>query len=258
MKEWLKISYNRIFLCVLFLLILLNVFASYSENSLLLQITKPLLVPVFVMFYFIKNKYINLVFVVFLWLSFVGDFSSVFVTNNSVMKFSSFIYFLSYITLVAYIISKFKRIRIDKVVATYLLVVVSINSYFLYELFGILKTLITDATEVNLFALKSVSLIALTFMSFVAYLNADTKQSILFLFTTLCFVFSDVLHYISNYYIYNWSFVMLDHVLHIIGLFFLFNFMIEDNRLRKKQLVLERSSSKALETEDTSLVLSRQ
>jgi len=257
-NEWLKISYNRIFICVLFLLISLNVFASYSENGLLLQITKPILIPVFVMFYYIKNKYINSVFVVFLVLSFIGDFSSVFSSNNGLLKFSGFSYFLSYITLLVYIISKFKRIRVDKVVAIYLLVVISINSYFLYELFGILKTLITDTTEMNLFALKSVSLIALTFMSFIAYLNADTKQSILFLFTALCFVFSNVLFYISSYYIYNWSFVMLYHVLHIIGLFCLFNFMIGENRLRKKQLVLERSSTKIKEIEKSGLVFSRQ
>jgi hypothetical protein len=138
-------------------------------------------------------------------------------------------------------------------------VVVSINSYFLYELFGILKTQISDITEVNLFVAKSVSLIVLAFISFVIYLNSDTRQSILFLFTTLCFVFSDVLHYVSNYYIYNWSFVMLNQVLHVVGLFFLFNYIIGENRLRKKQLVRERilNQTNTIETE-TTFVLTRQ
>jgi hypothetical protein len=148
------------------------------------------------------------------------------------------------------------------VIASYLIIVVSINSYFLYELFGILKTQISDITEVNLFAAKSVSLMVLAFISFVIYLNSDTKQSILFLFTTLCFVFSDVLHYISNYYIYNWSFVMLDHVLHVVGLFFLFNYIIGENRLRKKQLVSDRVSTLAYENEtntnESGYILTRQ
>ncbi|WP_188463079.1 hypothetical protein [Bizionia arctica] len=129
----------------------------------------------------------------------------------------------------------------------------------MYELFGILKTQISDITEVNLFIAKSVSLIVLAFLSFVIYLNSDSKQSILFLFTALCFVFSDVLHYISNYYIYNWSFVMLDNVLHAVGLFFLFNFIIGENRLRKKLLVTERVSNQTIANEnETGYILTRQ
>lgn len=243
MKEWLKISYNRIFLCVLCLLILINVLATISESGLLLQITKPLFVPVFIMYFFIKNKYFSFVFVLFLVFSFVGDFSSVFSSNNSIVKFSSFIYFLGYLTLVFYTISKFKRIRLDMVIGVYLLIVISINSYFVYELFSILKLQILDPIEVNLFAAKSVSLIALSFLSFVVYLNSDTKQSIIFLLMALCFVFSDVLYYISNYYIYNWSFVLLDRVLHVIGLFFLLNYIIGENRIRKRQIVEERITS---------------
>jgi hypothetical protein len=253
-KEWLKISYNRIFLCVLFLLILLNVLATLSESGLLLQITKPLFVPVFIMYYFIKNRYFSLVFIMFLVFSFIGDFSSVFSTSNSIIKISSFVYFLSYLTLIIYTISKFKRVRLDMVIVFYLLIVVSINSYFLYELFSILKLQISDPIEVNLFAAKSVSLIALTFLSFIVYLNSDTKQSIIFLLVALCFVFSDVLHYISNYYIYNWSFVMLDRVLHVFGLFFLFNYIIGENRIRKRQIIEERIASDT----EASLTLTRQ
>ncbi|TYA57259.1 hypothetical protein [Formosa maritima] len=204
------------------------------------------------MYYFIKNRFFSFVFVLFLVFSFVGDFSSVFSSSNLIIKFSSFIYFLGYLTLIFYTFSKFKRIRLDMVIGLYLLIVISINSYFIYELFSILKLQISDPIEVNLFAAKSVSLIALTFLSFVVYLNSDTKQSIIFLLMALCFVFSDVLHYISNYYIYNWSFVLLDRVLHVVGLFFLFNYIIGENRIRKRQIVEERMSS------EPSLTLTRQ
>ncbi len=154
--------------------------------------------------------------------------------------------------LIFYAASKFKRIRIDRVIAIYLIIVVSINSYFIYELYSILKLQITDPIEVNLFAAKSVSLIGLTFLSFVVYLNTESKQSIIYLLVALCFGFSDVLHYISNYYIYNWSFVMLDRVLHVVGLFFLFNYIIGENRLRKRQIVEERIST------ESTLALTRQ
>lgn len=237
----------------------MNVLATLSESGLLLQITKPLFVPVFIMYYFIKNRYLSFVFILFLVFSFIGDFSSVFSSNNSILKFSSLIYFLSYLSLIVYTISKFKRVRIDMIIALYLLIVVSINSYFIYELFSIMKSQISDPLEVSLFAAKSVSLIVLTFLSFVVYLNSDTKQSILFLLVALCFVFSDVLHYISNYYIYNWSFVMLDRVLHVVGLFFFFNYIIGENRIRKRQIVKERIEAESSNNSETSLVaLTRQ
>src|SRR5690554_556587 len=245
-KEWLNYSYNRIFLGVLFLLILLNIFASLSESDVLIQITKPLFIPIFIMFYYIKNRCVQVLLIIFFTLSFIGDFSSLFLTNNTLMKFSGFMHFLSYLALTIFIGSKIKRIRFDKVVAAYLVVVISINSYFLYELFGVVKAQIIDTAEVNLFAAKSISLLVLSLISFVVYLSSDTKQAILFLFTTLCFVFSDVLYYISNYYIYNWSFVMLNHVLHLVGLFLLFNFIIGENRLRKRQLVTDKMNSELI------------
>ncbi|MCX7547443.1 hypothetical protein OS188_05680 [Xanthomarina sp. F1114] len=160
-------------------------------------------------------------------------------------------HFLSYLALTIYIASKIKRIRFDKVVAAYLLIVISINSYFLYELFVVVKTQIIDTTEVNLFVAKSISLLVLAFVSFIVYLSSDTKQAILFLFTTLSFVFSDILHYISNYYIYNWSFVMLNHTLHLVGLFFLFNFVIGENRLRKRDPVSNKLTSEFIPSKTT-------
>lgn len=250
-KDWLKYSYNRIFLCVLFLLMILNVLASLSENSMLIQITRPLFIPIFVMFYYIKNRYVHYLFIVFFVLSFIGDFSSLFLNKNTLIKFSGLMHFLSYLALTIYIASKIIRIRFDKVVAAYLLIVISINSYFLYELFVVVKTQIIDTTEVNLFVAKSISLLVLAFVSFIVYLSSDTKQAILFLFTTLSFVFSDILHYISNYYIYNWSFVMLNHTLHLVGLFFLFNFIIGENRLRKRDPVSNKLTSEFIPSKTT-------
>ena len=243
-RNWIKIQYNTVFICVLLLLIVINVIATISENALMLQITNPLFIPLLLLYYFVKNKYISFIFVAFLLFSFLGDSASVLFSNDSVVKASSVLYCISYLCLVYVIASKFKRIEFDKIIGAYLLVVFLINAYFLYTLFNILQAIIPDGLEVTLFGIKSVSLIALALVSFAVYLNSDTKLSILFLVMSLCFVFSDVLHYISYYYIYDWSFVMLNRTLHILGLFFLFNYIIEENRHRKKRIVNARVSSK--------------
>jgi hypothetical protein len=122
--------------------------------------------------------------------------------------------------------------------------------YFLYTICSILKTIVPDSLEVFLFALKTISLIVLLFISFGVYLNSENRLSILFFLMALSFVFSDVLNYVNQYYVYHWSFLMLDRVLHVVGLFYLFNYIIEYNKslIQKRQIIRENkmSSEKAL------------
>lgn len=248
LKNWLQIGYNKIFLCALFLLVVFNVFAAISEIEPLLQLSKPLFIPIFLMYYFLRNKYINTIFVLCLVFFFFGDFTSVFFSNEYLLQTSSLLYCLSYLCLVYAALSKIKHLNFDFVIGGYLIVVFMINAYLMYELFAVLKMQIPNGIEVALFGLKSISLIVLCFIAFIVYLNSDTKESILFLIMALCFVFADVLYYISNYYLYSSSFVMLDRILHIFGLFLLLNYIIEQNRLRKKFKVEQRisNSEKAL------------
>ncbi|MBP93995.1 MAG: hypothetical protein CMC55_07760 [Flavobacteriaceae bacterium] len=195
------------------------------------------------MYYLIKNKYINVVMITFLVFSFLGDFSSVLFENPLMVSLSSMFYCISYLSLAYAAVSRIRFFNIDKVVGICLLLVFTINAYLMYQLFEVLQIKISDTTEVALFGVKSMALMVLAFMAFATYLNKDTKASILFLSTALCFVFADVLYYISNYYVYHYSFVVLDRLLHVLGLFFLFNYIIEYNRKRKKRIVLQSSST---------------
>ncbi|TYB79658.1 hypothetical protein [Bizionia myxarmorum] len=183
------------------------------------------------------------VMVLFLVFSFIGDFSSVLYSNQLVINLSSLFYCISYFLLAYAAISRIRIFNIDKVVGICLLLVFSINSYLMFQLYSVLMVKIADATEVTLFGIKSIALLALAFVAFATYLSKDSKSSILFLATALCFGFADVLYYISNYYVFHWSFVVLDRSLHVVGLFFLFNYIIEYNRKRKKRLVLQNVSS---------------
>ncbi|WP_338730878.1 hypothetical protein [Mangrovimonas cancribranchiae] len=235
MINWLKSSYNTFSLCVIVTILLLNVFALLNSNDTILRFFKPLLIPAFLMYLFIKNNYVNKALIIFFVFSFLGDSISALYNGSQAIKYANLSYFISYLSLMVLVLSKLKSIKLDKIIGVYLFVVFFINSYFLYELFLILKANITDIAEVNLFVLKSVSLTILSLVSFVVYLTKDTKQSIIFLVMALCFVFSDVLFYITNYYIYNWSFAVLERVLHVFGIFFLFGYVVSENRIKVKQ-----------------------
>lgn len=232
-KNWIKSFPNKMFLCILFALILINVIATISENNLFQQLTKPLFVPVFLIYFLLKNKQIKTWVLTFLVFSFIGDFTSVFTYNLMLVNISSLAYCLSYTSLTFAVASRIKKLQLDKVISSYLVLVFLINAYLLYILFDVIRYYIPDSLEVTLFGIKSTALIVLAFVSFVDYLNSETKESIQFLIMALCFVFSDVLHYISTYYLYNFSFVMLDRVLHVVGLFFLFSYILEINKTKK-------------------------
>lgn len=233
MGSIIKFSFNKVFVSALFLLIVLNVFGAISENALILQSTKPLFVPVFLIFFFLKNKTIAVPFILFLIYSFLGDSASMLFSNEIFIKASSVMYFLGYLCLIGFMVPKFKLVEFNKVITLYLVLMVLINMYFLYTIYEMLKTIIPDGLEVLLFGMKSISLIVLFIVAFGIYLNAETKPSILFLIMALGFVLSDILNFVNQYYVYHWSFLMLDRVLHAIGLFFLFKYIVEHNKIPK-------------------------
>ena len=239
MKNWFEISFNEVLFFALFLLIALNVFSAISEVNVVLEFVKPLFIPVFLICYLIKNKLSNVVFVLFLMASFFGDVVPVLLESASVEKTSNGMYFISYLCLIFMIATNFKWGKIDKVIGAYLLLIFLINSYFLFTLYSVLKTIISDNTEVLLFGLKSAAVIILLFVSFGVYLTKESKRSILFLMLSLCLFFSDVFNYINIYYVYDWRFAMLDGALHAVGIFFLFNYIIEANKITEKEAAKE-------------------
>ncbi|MBP1840224.1 hypothetical protein [Formosa algae] len=104
----------------------------------------------------------------------------------------------------------------------------------MYQLYTVLDGIIKDPIMVMFFGLHTVTLIILAFVSFAVYLNSDTKSTIQYLVMSLCFIFSEVLFYIHNYYIYDWTLVLLERVLYSGGLIFLFNYMVTKNKAKKR------------------------
>jgi hypothetical protein len=233
MENKIKVGYSAIIIFSLIVLFILNVVAVYSENPLLLNASKVVFIPFVLMLFFIKHKTLNLIFIVYLLFSFLGDSTSLFLPNDIVANGANVMYLLSYLTLIIIMVPHFKTAKIDKIVGTYLLVILVINGYFLFTICNILKSLITDGAEMLLFGAKSMALMLLVFISFAVYLCEQTKSSILFLIMAICFAFSDILNYVVTYYIYNWSILMMDRLLYIAGLIFAFKYIIEANKASK-------------------------
>lgn len=237
MKNKIKIGYPAMIFSALILLLCLNIVVVYGENLLLLNASKILFVPFILMLFFIKHKTLSFLFIAFLLFSFLGDSASWFSSEASVASSSNIMYLLSYMALIAIAIPYFKPGKIDKIVGTYLLFILIIKVYFLYAICSLLGNFIIDGTEMLLFGAKSLALILLVFIAFAVYLCTPTKSSILFLVMAICFAFSDVLDYVVNYYIYDWSILMIERILYMAGLLYAFKYVIETNKASKTDYI---------------------
>lgn len=230
MKKSFALNFNKVFFAAFLFLIIVNIIGTYSGDVLFLQTTKSLFVPALLILFFVSNKSLSLRYILFFVFSFLGDASLLLFGNQFFIKASSVFYLLSYLCLIGVAISKLKSFKVDKIVAVYLIVVFLINTYFLYIFYDILKVVVLDNLEVFLFGVKGFSLLILAFVSFVKYLSKDTKPAILFLMVAMCLVLSTILNYVNLYYVYNWSFVMIETVIYATGIYLLLNYVLEENK----------------------------
>ena len=234
MKNWLKLSFNKLFFIVLILLIAINIIGYLCKDPLIIQTAMPLFIPVFLIFFFVKYKSLDVIFISFFLFSLLGDMSSMLFAEETFIQSSSILYLLSYLYLIIIAIPKFKLHQVDKIIGIYLLTVFIISLFFLYNIYILMKAINPNENEVFLFGLKNLTLIILGFIAYTVYLNTQTKQSILFLNAVMLFSLSAMLNYINIYYLYNWGFELLQRVLYAIGLYMIFNYVMIQDADKKK------------------------
>jgi hypothetical protein len=86
------------------------------------------------------------------------------------------------------------------------------------------------------------------FLAFAVYLSKENAQSILFLVMSFCFIFSDVLFYISDLYVYYWLFEFFERILHIIGLFLLYVYVFNHHEIAENSYKSRAEESSEMET----------
>ncbi|MBP0905181.1 hypothetical protein [Mariniflexile gromovii] len=141
------------------------------------------------------------------------------------------------------VVPKFKLSEVTILIGVYLLVVLSINLYFLNIIYGILSEVVSNRTEVMLYGIKSIFLIVLMLVSLGVYLNTQTKQSTLFLTAVLFIGLSVTLNYLKLYYLNDWSLELLHRVLYALGLYIMFKYIMNTGiKVKKpKPLLLKES-----------------
>lgn len=232
MKSAHKLKPNLILAILLSVIVVCSSIATYFDSVMVPKVVRLITITTLLTFYFCQlNKMANVFLTTFL-VFFIGDACAVFSFGEIMVKLSKAMYIGGYLLLVFVLFGKLKRIKFNGLVSIYLILVLLLNSYFLYVLYEVAKENFVDNVNLILYILHGITLIALTYFSFAAYLSKETGQSITFLLMVFCFVFSDVLQYINVLYIYYWLFEVFERALHLGGLFLLYKFVFDHHTMR--------------------------
>jgi len=227
MIKKLNIKPNSVLVIVLFVLLISTSLATYFNVPIVPMIAKLTTVAILMTFYYCQLYKMANVFLTIFLLFFLGDAFFVFDFGDMASKLSKSMYIGAYLLLVFVLLGKLKRVKFEGLVTVYLILVLGLNSYFLYVLYGVAKDNFVDDINLVLYICHGIALIGMTYFAFAVYLSRETAQSITFLLMVFCFMFSDVLTYICDLYVYFWVFEVFGSILHTAGLFLLYKYVYD-------------------------------
>jgi hypothetical protein len=209
-----------------------NVIAFFSEDKLFAQYINALSIPVFVIFALLKAKPDNISFFFFCLFVFLSDSSSLLFHDVNMFYATSIFYVAACIHLLILVFSKIKLIHIDKPIKAYLLLMFLITTFFLSLIYNAIEQIFENNLEGVLFVVKSFAFIVLGLGAFGVYLSAQNKRSIFFLTAVICFGFSTIFDYVNIYFLSEWRFEICHQLLHVVGIFFIFKFILEEKHVK--------------------------
>lgn len=232
MLKALNIKPNVVLVFILLMLLLSTTMATYFDMVIVSMTVKLITVTILLTFYYCQLHKMATVFLTIFLTFFIADALTIFSFGEVAFKLSKLLTIAAYLLLIFVLLGKLKRVKFEGLVTVYLVLVLVLNSYFLYTLYGVAKDNFVDKINMILYICHGITLIAMTYFAFAVYLSRETAQSITFLLMVFCFVFADVLDYICNLYVYYWVFEVFEAVLHTSGLFLFYKYVYDHHMNR--------------------------
>jgi hypothetical protein len=227
------LSFNTaVFLAFLFLLTV-NTIVILSGNEALITPMRILSVPVLLICFLLKYRIKNILLIFFLIFIFLGENAKFFVRDTSELCAESIFFFFAFIQLMAFILPKFKFLKLDNIIRGYLLLMFCVSLLFLKVLLDVIGFDFFNKVEILLFSAKNLTIIALGFVVYGYYFQVQNKQSILLLIALVCISFSCIVDYLSLSSSYHWSFLITNRITYLSGLYFIFQYIIGESSWNK-------------------------
>lgn len=222
----------NLILLAFFVVSLIEILAEYYEDKLLIWMSKPLILPILIIYYLKRSRKISLFFIVALLFSWIANM--MFIQDSIDYIFYGVLFFLIYRILVIYII-----VNKVKMPTSIPLILGSVPFVFLYVIVT-LYSYNTLGDSVYLFLLQGVFTIFLGGFSLGNYIMVSNKQNSLLLISTMFMAFNQFIFLMKFYYLEVNKLQAVAMLLFVLGQFLLTRYMFHTEKSKLKYGMLTK------------------
>jgi hypothetical protein len=222
---------SSFFLCLFFIVSLLEIIAEYQENKLLIWITKPFILPFLFAYYLSLTKKINYYFLVAIGFSWIANL--LFIENTLKWIIYGSIFFLVYRILIIYIVMN--KVKMPSLVP---LIISSIPFIFIYATVCFLS-FEAMGDNIYLFLIHGIFTIFLGGLSLGNYIMISNKSNLVLFLSTMLFALTQFVFVLKVYYEDANIFHALAMIMFVIGQFLLTKFMFLTEESKNKYVTIE-------------------
>ena len=242
MKKWHSLLPNWAIITMLTVIVIFNFSFSYYGFFFLSKAVTLVIIPLLLAVYFYRQRIMANIFFTIFFLYFLGMLFNALDHLSISAKLSESFFLGVYFLFIIVMIGKLRDVKFEGLVSTYLIVSFLVNAFFMYVLFNAFKDSFADSVILTLSISKGIALLIMAFLAFAIYLSRETAQSIIFLVIACCFVFSDVLSFITTMYIEYWLFDGIQKIVQVVGLLlsyiYVYNHQVISNGFSKDSIRL--------------------
>jgi hypothetical protein len=228
---------SSFFLCLFFIVSLLEIIAEYQENKLLIWITKPFILPFLFAYYLSLTKKINYYFLVAIGFSWIANL--LFIENTLKWIIYGSIFFLVYRILIIYIVMN--KVKMPSLVP---LIIGSIPFIFIYATVCFLS-FEAMGDNIYLFLIHGIFTIFLGGLSLGNYIMISNKSNLVLFLSTMLFALTQFVFVLKVYYEDANIFHALAMIMFVIGQFLLTKFMFLTEESKNKYVTIESNFLKS-------------
>jgi len=189
---WTKNKHANLFLTLFFVISLIEILAEYFGNKTLIWLTKPLILPLLMVYYFKCSKKISWLFIIAMLFSWVANL--LFIPNTFPLITYGVLFFIMYRIVIIYIIVN--KVKMPSITP---LIIGCIPFAFIYASVTIF-TYNTLEDNIYLFLAQGIFTVFLGGFSLGNYILVSSKNNSLLLLSTLFMTFTQFLFLLKFYY----------------------------------------------------------
>lgn len=223
-------------LSLYFIVSLLYLFSIIIDNENLSLITKPIIIPSIVFFYFLETKKnVNYWFVMSLFLFFIGDMLYL-INDKEFFELGLFVFLMPYLIVLAFIFEDFKLLDKKRLITQLNLSFLIVFFALLYIAISLLNVLSEGFNEDFLyFVFFGIELFFMGIFTALLYLAQGKSRNFFLMFAVISFIISDIF-FVINKAIYGLLVLNVVCVFsQTISYFFYVKYMLERTLLDKSK-----------------------